>query len=237
MLADSSLLLQMQLALIGIVLVTGLFYLWRSICRIEDKVTRISMKLSSAGGCSYDAAPQQLKTAGGSGVFAPQPASQTVVQDFRVTPMNFADADSHAEELMKQVFGDEEDAEEAASAAMAEAMDADPEIVVVIPAAVAKTPKNKITILEQEEAELEPEITTVEIPPTIIGAAATAPYAAPPPEVAESEADTEGTNPLSKSKLNKMNAEELKNLCTQRGLSGEGSKKILVDRLLGISRD
>ena len=53
----------------------------------------------------------------------------------------------------------------------------------------------------------------------------------------ETVTEAENVNPLSKTKLSKMSPDDLKNLCIQRGLSGEGTKKILIDRLLGITRD
>lgn len=184
-LADSSLILQMQLALIGIVLVTGLFYLWRSLCRIEDKVSRLTLKVSQCCG------------AGGAGgrEGCPIPPFKQFkgeeMGDFRVKPMNLADADAHAQELMKEVFGEE------------------PVMMAAVVTETVEVPAPKIpetnVIIEEDPA--------------------------------PSEAETENTNPLSKNKLNKMTPEELKNLCVQRGLSGEGSKKVLVDRLLGITRD
>lgn len=185
-LADSSLILQMQLALIGIVLVTGLFYLWRSLCRIEDKVSRLTLKVSQCCG------------GGGGREGCPIPPFKQFkgedIGDFRVKPMNLADADAHAQELMKEVFGEEP---------------------VVMAAVVTETVEV-------------PETVTSKIPETNVIIEE---------EPAPSEAETENTNPLSKNKLNKMTPDELKNLCVQRGLSGEGNKKILVDRLLGITRD
>ena len=184
-LADSSLILQMQLALIGIVLVTGLFYLWRSLCRIEDKVSRVALKVSQCCGT------------GGGGGSCPIPPFKQFKQeevDFRMKPMNLADADAHAQQLMKEVFGEE------------------PEVVVA--AVITET--------------VPEEVPAPKIPETNV-------IVEEEPE--PSEAETENTNPLSKNKLNKMTPDELKNLCVQRGLSGEGNKKTLVDRLLGITRD
>ena len=45
------------------------------------------------------------------------------------------------------------------------------------------------------------------------------------------------SNPLSKSKLTKMHLEELQKLCADRGLSAEGYKADLINRLLGIARE
>jgi hypothetical protein len=41
------------------------------------------------------------------------------------------------------------------------------------------------------------------------------------------------TGALTKTKLNKMSQNLLKELCTQRGLSSEGTKTVLIDRILG----
>ena len=193
MLADSSLLLQMQLALIGIVLVTGLFYLWRSICRIEDKVTRLAVKINNNG--NFCPCPMPSQGMGMEQCHMPGPVSVSShsKDDFRVNPVNFADANLQAQEIMKEVFGE------------------DDEVLSV------KIPNTTVIVEEQAKKN---DATTVQQDPEVV-----------------SEADTETANPLSKNKLNKMTPEDLKNLCLQRGLSGEGSKKVLVDRLLGITRD
>ena len=53
-------------------------------------------------------------------------------------------------------------------------------------------------------------------------------------EVPKSE---ELSNPLSKSKLTKMNVAELQGLCKDRGLSTDGHKQDFINRLLGIVRE
>ena len=52
-----------------------------------------------------------------------------------------------------------------------------------------------------------------------------------------SEADTESGNPLSKSKLKTMNIEKLKAICNHHNLPNEGSKSVLISRILGETRD
>ena len=52
-----------------------------------------------------------------------------------------------------------------------------------------------------------------------------------------SEADTEPGNPLSKSKLKAMSVDKLKSICTHHHLSVEGSKSVLISRILGEIRD
>jgi hypothetical protein len=61
----------------------------------------------------------------------------------------------------------------------------------------------------------------------------------------ENEEHEEGTvvseeddvNPISKSKLLQMKIEKLRKLCKDRGLSTEGLKPQLIERLLGLTRE
>jgi SAP domain len=233
MLADSSLLLQMQLALIGIVLVTGLFYLWRLLCRIEDKVIRLSAKVSnscaSGGGCCGGAAAAGMAAYanGGSnyklGGSSAGGGGGPIDTDFRIRPLNFADADIRAEQLMKEVFGEDVDVAETITIIENEAAAAEANVMAAggagIGAGAGTGPETvEVVILTQAPAPKIPETSVIidEIEP---------------------EPEAENTNPLSKQKLNKMSPDDLKNLCVQRGLSGEGNKKTLIDRLLGITRD
>jgi hypothetical protein len=188
---DASLLLQMQLALMGIVLVTGLFYLWRSLCRIEDKVTRLTSLVSN-----QDSQTHKFGSVSG--------GASGNVEDFRSVPLNFADADSAAEELMKQVFGDTEEVVLIHSSNLHQQTTSGSGQVVIEDATPIAEPERE----REREADPEP-----------------------------SEADTDVSNPLSKSKLNKMTPEQLKELATQRGLSTEGNKRSLIDRLLGLTKD
>jgi len=198
---DASLLLQMQLALMGIVLVTGLFYLWRSLCRIEDKVTRLTSLVSN-----QDSQTHKFGSVSG--------GASGNVEDFRSVPLNFADADSAAEELMKQVFGDTEEVVLIHSSNLHQQTTSGSGQVVIEDATPIAEPEREPEREPEPERERERE-------------------ADPEP----SEADTDVSNPLSKSKLNKMTPEQLKELATQRGLSTEGNKRSLIDRLLGLTKD
>lgn len=198
MIADSSLLVQMQLALIGIVLVTGLFYLWRSLCRIEDKVTRISTMCSKCP-CmpslnNQIPVPAKLNVS---------PPKAEIENDFRVAPLNFSDANLATDELMKQVFGNIEEEDNEVK-----------ETSVVIEDVVEEQQPNADDASDKKVGHYTPDVDI------------------------DSKSDiTDNTNPLSKSKLTKMNVEELKNLCIPRGIDVNGNKKVLIDRLLGLSRD
>jgi hypothetical protein len=171
-----SLISQIQIALIGIVVVLGLFFVWRILHRLEDKVDRMLESLSSRPATCL-------------------PGSNTCAFGDAIPMPEDADA---AEEFMRSVFGGgplfrmETEAEPAAPAN---------EGVVI-----EELPPATATVLEEAER--------------------------------ASEADTDATtNPLSRSKLKKMNADTLKELCRERGLSTEGSKAVLTDRLLGLIRD
>lgn len=165
---------QVQLALIGVILVVGLFFIWRTICRIEEKVDALKMNCSAAAQCPFK--PGGAPTA----------------------MMSEEEAMKTAEQLMNDVFN---------SAAPYVVYSEDVQVEDDIP--------------EHPNVEEIPEHT----PP---------PPPNPPetPEPSESETDQ---NPLSKTKLKKMNVDELKELCRQRGLSPDGSKNVLVDRVLGVA--
>lgn len=172
---------QIQIALIGIVVVIALFFVWRAMSRIEEKLDRLMET------CSKNACVPGSNTCGW---------SSKVVDDDLPLP---DDADTAAaEEFMRSVFGGSNPSPSPVVFAMAES-DSKPKDVVVI---------------EEEE---------VHVPATA--------------DDHESEADTDNMNPLSKSKLKKMNVDTLKGLCHERGLSTEGSKNVLIDRLLGLLRE
>lgn len=89
---DPTFIVQVQIAIIGIILVCGLFYIWRTVCRIEDKIDRMRSAPPPPAVCSP---PVQAMH------FAPQP----------MCPMmgGFDDGEGDedaAEALMKSVFGD-----------------------------------------------------------------------------------------------------------------------------------
>jgi ABC-type nickel/cobalt efflux system permease component RcnA len=168
MIADNSLLMQIQLAAIGIVMVLGMFYLWRSLARLEDKVHQLLREPRRPFASKED------------------------------LPVNMAEADATAEMFMKQVFG--------------ESAEAPPFMMFM------DSPPSEETCVNPSRSVIE------EVEPE-------------EPEEHESEAGTDAANPLSKSKLKRMNVDTLKSLCVERGLSSEGSKNVLIDRLLGLSRD
>lgn len=168
MIRDTSLILQMQLAIMGIVLVFGLFYLWRSTSRLEEKIDVLAQRIQGITSCK-----------------CPSVANNDITT---------IDAEE-AEEFMKHVFGGGD--------------------MMFVPQDMPFPAKQAV----------------VEEIPTEV------PKQVEPDEVDESEADTDAANPLSKSKLKRMNIDTLKALCEERGFSTEGSKTALMNRLLGLSRE
>lgn len=69
MLRDSMLLVNIQLAIMGIVLVAGLFYLWRMICRVERRVddfiatSSVQMKVFPGGSMEDEAGMDEVDDA------------------------------------------------------------------------------------------------------------------------------------------------------------------------------
>lgn len=187
MIADT-LISQIQIALIGIVVVIGLFFVWRTMSRLEEKIDILTVQMSKGPSCL--------------------PGSNTCTMGWNgADDMNVPDdADAAAEEFMRTVFG--------GSPSMMFPTSDDGK-------------DSKTTVIE-------------EIPVSIDEKVACPPVSDPvevPHEDHMSEADTDAMNPLSKSKLRKMNIDTLKDLCRERGISSEGSKQVLTDRLLGLTRE
>ncbi len=156
---DASLIVQIQIALIGIILITGLFFVWRALCRIEDKVNNV---LSNS-------------------IVYPQSSE---------CKLNLDDPNSAAEALMKEVFGSEE----------------------------------PIMVFSEMKHDIENPVPSTNVNTTTIE------------EIHEdkSEADTE-SSPLSKNKLHRMDVEKLRELCKEKELPTDGTKKILIERLTSSS--
>lgn len=201
MFRDSSLLVQVQVALIGIVLVFGLFYMWRNMSRLEEKLDRLQEQVAAARG----GAPGACK-------FSPNWSDD-------MPPVPSEEEAAAAEEFMKRVFG---------SAPMMFSGGAGP------------AEGNEEAAADFEEAEAAEEEDLAPRGPTIVEEEVVpegTSYAEKRDvDVEGSELDLDQGNPLSKTKLKKMTLDALKDMCHERGLPAEGSKQVLVDRLLGLAR-
>jgi ABC-type nickel/cobalt efflux system permease component RcnA len=101
---DSILLIQIQLALIGIVVVVGLFYLWKIINRLVEKVDK---HLDKSNHKMEASASKQVHSRGN--IETPT-SSASLSNPFMMSAGQYHDENSqeeiaNAEELMKHVFG------------------------------------------------------------------------------------------------------------------------------------
>lgn len=219
---DSTLLIQIQLALIGIVVVVGLFYLWRIITRLEERVEKSLCKCNSSEKYSNSNTIQRGE--------APTPFP------FMMAPFQGENSEEelmHAEELMKQVFGGigqvQMDNNEQPSMMMFS-----------METPHVNIPQQSSVIVEEITKDTEnnsdddvPEL--IELPQ----------HNQSNEDNKNTESDSEtnddsisiDTNPMSKSKLSQMKLEKLRALCKARELSTEGLKPQLIERLLGLSRE
>jgi hypothetical protein len=201
---DPTFIVQVQIAIIGIILVCGLFYIWRTVCRIEEKIDRMRSAPPPA------AAPVPLQTMH----FTPQ----------QMCPMmggydEVEGDDDAAEALMKSVFGDVFAIHNPVCKA-SNASNTGVEVTEIEGDGESesegygkeKEPSADVDVIETADAEGEGE---GEVETESVGGES---IAVP--------------GKLSKTKLKAMSVNMLKELCSQRGLSTEGAKPALIATLL-----
>jgi hypothetical protein len=210
---DATLLIQIQLALIGIVVILGMFYLWRTILRLESRLEKSLAKLAVGIKQSVvheNTAPQFP--------FVIPPQFQ---QDVNVPSVEDL---TNAQELMQQVFGggnveqpqmmmfsmalNQELEEEPSNACIVEEIEGDSEEVTSTEQKLSSATLKEKTLVVDDDDDDDDAVST-----------------------------STDTNPISKSKLSQMKIEKLRELCKARELPTEGQKPQLIDRLLGLSRE
>lgn len=198
------LLIQIQIALVGVILVAGIFFLWRAVCRIDDKIEYLTIQLKKSN--IKEEVPGSLNEINR----ATENLLNKVLNNSMVINQNdeYEDEDEDSEDIDGTTFvvfthETELKPEESASGSIVNIEEVDP---VSEALKDVETEKVKSIVLEKEKEK----------------------------EVPKSE---ELSNPLSKTKLSRMNVDELKKLCADRGLLVEGNKTDLVNRLLGVVRD
>ena len=253
--SGSSLLIQIQIAIVGIIIVLGIFFIWRTVSRMEQRLKVVEINQKTLAQCQSMSA-NSFNT-DENPISSPMNTSHDPnIQTYSTAiPREFKDIDEFSDEMLK-VFGNddeeyeyEEDYEED-SEYNKKATTTAKNIVITPIEIIAKT----VTVVEPvivEQVEQVPQVVEVlEVAPAV------APTVAPTvPAVAQSvpistssntmnlvddvltETDSESGNPLSKSKLKAMSLEKLKGICSHHNLSTEGSKNTLVARILGESRD
>jgi hypothetical protein len=192
---DPTFIIQVQIAIIGVVLVTGLFYIWRTVCRIEDKVDRMRFQPS------FPPPNCEMRTGSGPAVSLGNGFGSMI-----------PDMDSSPEDIMKSVFGD---------------------IFVLGGGQGQGQVRSGVEVTEiTDEPASGPDDEDV---PLVVKESV--PVVSEPDESHEihdneDEAPSVSGGALTKTKLNRMHLNMLKELCTQRGLSPEGTKPVLVDRIM-----
>lgn len=170
MLRDPTALLNIQVAFMGIVLVVGLFYLWRMMKGVESKVRKLSDTVAKL--------QEQLEV---NGVPAQNGGGMT-------------EEDAVAQAFMNEVFNGGKPA----------------------PMFLHPFPSSSVVIEEAAPTEEEKK---------------------PAPVADDDSASVATTSTLSKSKVRKMTGEALREICKERGLETEGTRAILMERVLATLDD
>jgi len=199
-----TLLIQIQMAVVGIVVVAGFFYLWRMISRIEERLSQISFNQTQ----THCAAPISSNSNSNINNIIPECVYNKPAEYNQEDDINDA-----ADELMKQVFG------------ASSQNDLQPTMVMFSMSQNQQLNPLYTSNVQVEEIDEESDDDSEE-------------------NKSVDDEQSQGSqgkkqdehDPLSKNKLKNMNVDTLKKLCVDRGLSSEGKKDILVNRLLGLDR-
>jgi len=242
---DSTLLIQIQLALIGIVVVAGLFYLWRIIMRLEERIAKVACK------CSVNCKPALNTKSVAPETQAPYPYMIPPQFDINNGDENSPEDMMNAQQLMQQVFGGGLNDDQPSmmmfsmdgpimshfaqssppSGVVVEEMEGD-ESPLPAPSVPSAQPAPSVPPPLQSDSSSDDMPDLIDIPGEPIT------YVATSVEVDDDDVSVStDSNPLSKSKLSQMKLEKLRELCKARDLSIEGLKPQLIDRLLGLSRE
>jgi len=213
-LRDNALVFNIQLALLGIIMVVGVFYNWRALSRIEERMESIERNFAAGGGGG-----SCLRGGGGDGIYD--------------GPVSDEEAEM-AEAFMQNVFGNA-GAYNAPSVAAAGGGVSGGVVIVeeAAPAPVA-APVAKIAAAPAPVAKAAP-------------VAAPAAPAAPATETDDivaaalsaknEDSGTDDGTIISKTRLRKMNAESLREVCMSHGLPSDGTRVMLIERLMEFLYD
>lgn len=209
---DPQLLMSIQIALMGIVLVVGFFFIWRTLSRLENKIEQLSCQ-NVNNACLLNQRPS---------IYAGQSSPPIMKEQCDENRDEDCDEDCDEEDydendefsIMKNCFGD---------IPLESLMDDGGATFMIFNT-------TKINEEDQQEGVILEEIETKEIKETK-DIKTTKEKDAEKDKDTVSVADTDA-NELSKSKLKKMGVDTLKELCVARGLPTDGLKNVLIDRIL-----
>ena len=287
--AGSSLLIQIQIAIVGIIIVLGIFFIWRAVSRIDQRLKIVEINQKTLAQCqnmaSLNLGSGDPSVLGGAGSCPIKPSSGVgsgvgsgtypqMKKTSSTVPAGFRDIDEFSDEMLK-VFGDddelddedddvydeyEEDSEYISTTTTANIVITPIEIIASSCVPVMSAPSvSKVIITPVDDETLvvtptpRPSTNASPSPSTTVlsgthvetrgesrgesrGETRTS-LSLNLEEDAVVDTESESGNPLSKSKLSGMNLEKLKSICTNHNLSTDGTKKVLIARILGESRD
>lgn len=189
MFRDPQFVITFQLALIGIVLIGGLFLVWKAISRIEEKVDMIliQQEAKAMGGFKLQLDNQGLSM---------QPCDDKK----QCCPMEMMMSDP----LMQKLFQEQQEEGSAGE---------DGEFVIF-------TTNTPFHVADGEDHVDPPSVTVEELPQK---------HDPAPSEMSEAVGGT-----LSRNKLRQMNLDKIKAICEEKGISSEGTKNQLIDRILQL---
>ena len=203
-LRDNALVFNIQLALLGIIMVVGVFYNWRALSRIEERMESIERNFAAGGGGG-----SCLRGGGGDGIYD--------------GPVSDEEAEM-AEAFMQNVFGNA-GAYNAPSVAAAGGGVSGGVVIVeeAAPAPVA-APVAKIAAAPAPVAKAAPVAETDDIVAAALSGK-------------NEDSGTDDGTIISKTRLRKMNAESLREVCMSNGLPSDGTRVMLIERLMEFLYD
>jgi hypothetical protein len=216
-LRDNALVFNIQLALLGIIMVVGVFYNWRALSRIEERMDNLARTVSAGAGLHGGAGA-------GAGMYNDGPVSDEEAE--------------MAEAFMQNVFGNVAYNAPSVAAAGGGVSGA---TVVVEEAAPEPAPK---PVAAQVAAPKPVAVAAPVVAPVAAAPVAAATVAAATDDVVAAallakndDSGTEDSTVISKTRLRKMNAESLREICMSHGLPSDGTRVLLIDRLMEFLYD
>lgn len=204
---DPQMLMSIQIACIGIVIVIGFFYIWRSLSRIENKIDGLACQYVNNGcikAISNNMAPSCPIDKG------QQVSSNNIVDDGTEHALSSDEEDEDDISIMRACLGD------IPIETLMDNQRASFMIFNTLPDDTDDTidKKQGVVLKEIDDNKKSSEGLSVKVSDETVS-------------VEETD-----TNDLSKTKLRKMNLDALKDVCQSRGLSTDGAKSALIDRII-----
>jgi hypothetical protein len=237
---DGTLLIQIQIALLGIVMIAGLFYLWRIILRLEERIDSLCKNNTCQAGIPPFQIPpqfadensqddiaiaqelmQQVFGGGGNGIDQPP----TMMMFSTTLPMQVQPVSDNSQSstkcIVEEIVADKVADKVINQSGYGSGSGSDSGSTKVSETVTKHTHANDTLNINTEHISKSTEIDNMieEI------------------DNSTNISEEEDGNPISKTKLNQMKIEKLRKLCKDRGISAEGLKTQLIDRLLGLTRE